>query len=224
MAIDSRSEGMGIMKEIFSGVFRDGNKLYTINLGGASVYGEKLVGDKREWVPERSKLAAAILKGLKEMPIAHGGKILYLGASTGTTVSHVSDIIKLEGIVYSVEFAERVFRNLTDLAAVRKNIAPVLADSRKPEQYAWIEECDVIYVDVAQPDETEIAIRNANEFLKSGGYIFVAIKSQSIDVTKVPAVVYKEEAEKLKKAGFSVIQLIDLEPHERKHAMIVARK
>ena len=212
------------MKEMFPGVFKDGNKLYTQSLVAVSVYNEKLVGDKREWIAERSKLAAAIIKGLRDLPIAKGSKVLYLGASTGTTVSHVSDIIKLEGIVYAIEFAERVFRGLMDLVKQRKNIAPILADVRKPEEYAWVEECDVVYCDVADPQESEIAIRNAQEFLKDGGFLFIAIKSQSIDVTKNPQQVYKEEAEKLKKAGFAVLQIIDLEPHERKHAMIVAKR
>ncbi|MBI2076042.1 MAG: fibrillarin-like rRNA/tRNA 2'-O-methyltransferase [Candidatus Aenigmarchaeota archaeon] len=212
------------MKEVFPGIFREGNKIYTENLvSGIRVYGEKLVNDKREWIVERSKLAAAILNGLKEMPIKEGSKILYLGASTGTTVSHVSDIIKLEGIVYAIEFAERVFRNLIDLTKQRKNIVAIMADARKPEEYAWVEECDAVYVDIADPQESEIAIRNAKEFLKEGGHLLVAIKSQSIDVTKPPAQVYKEESEKLKKAGFFVIQLIDLEPYEQKHAMIIAR-
>ncbi len=212
------------MKEIFPSVFKDGSRLFTKSLVPGAVYGEKIIGEYREWVPERSKLAAAIIKGLKELPIDNGSKVLYLGASTGTTVSHVSDIVKLGGIVYAIEFAERVFRNLIELAKHRKNIAPVLADVRKPEDYSWVEECDVVYCDVADPQETEIAIRNAKEFLKEGGFLLIAIKSQSIDVTKPPQLVYKEESEKLKKAGFSVLQIIDLEPHEKKHSMVVARK
>ena len=115
------------MKEIFSGIFKDGNRIYTNNLvPGKSVYNEKLVKEGtmqlREWDPKRSKLGAAIANGLKEMPIKHGGIVLYLGASTGTTVSHVSDIAGPEGFVYGIEFAERVLRNLIDLANQRKNI------------------------------------------------------------------------------------------------------
>ena len=155
------------MKEIFSAVFMEGNRLYTKNLvPGEKVYGEKLVNDKREWVAERSKLAAAIIKGLKDMPIKKKSRILYLGASTGTTVSHVSDILGNDGIVYAVEFAERVFHNLIDLVKTRKNIVPIHADARKPEGYPWVEECDAVYCDIADPQESEIAIRNAKEFLK----------------------------------------------------------
>ena len=217
------------MKEIFEGVFREGKNLHTSNLvPGKRVYGEKLLklkdNEYREWVPERSKLAAAILNGLKELPIRKGSKILYLGASTGTTPSHVSDIIGKDGIIYGIEFAERVFRNLLELAKDRKNIAPILADARKPDGYSWAEECDVVYCDIADPQETEIAILNAKEFLKEGGYVLVAVKSQSIDVTKAPQQVYKEESEKLKKAGFSVLQVIDLEPYEHKHCLLVAKK
>lgn len=214
------------MKEIFPGVFIDGKKLYTVNMvPGTCVYGEKLLKqgiELREWVPERSKLAAAILNGLKDMQT--GKRILYLGASTGTTTSHISDIVGEDGIIYAVEFAERVFRNLAELCSKRKNIAPILADCRKPEDYYWVEECDFVFCDIADPQETEIAIRNANEFLKSGGYLMIAVKSQSIDVTKSPERIYKEEKEKLIKAGFDVLQLIDLEPYEQKHCMIVAKK
>ncbi len=217
------------MQEIFPGIFTEGKKLHTVNLvPGKRAYGERLVkfGGKelREWVPERSKLSAAVMNGLKDMPIKKGSIVLYLGASTGTTVSHVSDIVQQDGIVYAVEFSERVFHSLLSLAEGRKNIAPVLADARKPEDYAWVEECDVLFCDVAQPDESEIAVRNANEFLEGGGFLMISIKSQSIDVTKPPSRVYKEESEKLKKAGFDVLQLVDLEPHEQKHAMLIAQK
>ena len=217
------------MKEIFPGVFRDGKELFTVSLApGKRVYGERVVKkgsvEYRSWDPTRSKLAAAIMNGLKTMPLAEGTRVLYLGASTGTTVSHVSDIVRADGIAYAIEFAERVFRNLTDVTAARPNIAPILGDARKPEQYGWVEQCDVLYCDIADPQETEIALRNAVEFLKPGGYILMAIKSQSIDVTKPPERVYKEEAEKLRKAGFEIVEQINLEPYEEKHAMIVCRK
>lgn len=214
------------MNEMFPGVFRSGRLLYSENLvPGQRVYGEKLLHkDKeyREWDPTRSKLGAALLKGLKNMPIGRASKILYLGASTGTTVSHVSDIA-CNGIVYAVEFAERVFHPLLDLQKKRKNIAPILADARKPEEYAWIEECDVLFCDIAQPDQTEIAIRNARALVKKGGIMMLVVKSQSIDVTKDPTKIYKEEERKLVDAGFALLETVRLEPYEEKHAMIVAR-
>ncbi|MEM7819594.1 MAG: fibrillarin-like rRNA/tRNA 2'-O-methyltransferase [Candidatus Aenigmatarchaeota archaeon] len=217
------------MKEIFPSVYKEGKNIYTKNLvPGKRVYGEKLIkiGDKefREWNPTRSKLSSSILNGLKELPIKESSKIIYLGASTGTTASHISDIIGYDGIIYAIEFAERVFRNLLELCKYRKNIAPIFADARKIEDYYWIEECDVVYVDIAQPDEVDIAIRNANKFLKENGFLMIAVKSQSIDVTKKPEEIYREERKKLEKAGFVVLQIINLEPYEQKHAMIIARK
>src|SRR3989344_7633886 len=210
------------MKQIYEGVFAEGKNLFTVNANpGKKVYDEKLIRENntelRSWDPERSKLAAALLKGMKTMPIKKGSKVLYLGASTGTTPSHISDIVGKTGIVYAVEFAERVFRNLMVLCEDRKNMAPIFADARKTDDYYFVEECDVVYVDIADPQETEIAIRNENEFLKENGYLLTAIKSQSIDVTKQPGQVYKEEAEKLRKHGFEIIEIIDLEPHEEKH-------
>jgi fibrillarin-like pre-rRNA processing protein len=213
------------MKELFHNVYKDGNMLLTTNLlPGKRVYGEKLVGDKREWDPTRSKLGAAIVNGLHDLSIKEGSIVLYLGASTGTTVSHVSDIVGKTGFVYGIEFAERVLRNLLDLAKDRKNIGAIKADARKVEEFSWVEECDMVFCDIADPQQTEIAVRNAKEFLKSGGQLLIAVKSQSIDVTKKPREVYEAEKKKVENAGFRVVQMIDLEPHEDKHAMIVAVK
>ncbi len=209
------------MKEIYHNVFKDGNKLYTKTRFKKKVYGEKIIGDKREWDPTRSKLGAAILKGLK-VSIKKGDKVLYLGASTGTTISHVSDIVD-DGFVYGIEFAERVFRSLAELSRDRRNIAAIMADARKME-YFWIEECNVVFCDIADIQQTDIAISNAKEFLKENGLLLISVKSQSIDVTMKPKDVYEKERKKVERAGFRVLQLLDLEPYEEKHAMIVAQK
>lgn len=216
------------MKEIFPGVFRSGRDLFTVNLvPGKRVYGEKLLAkgkqEFREWVPQRSKLAAAVMNGLQNMWIKQDSKVLYLGASTGTTPSHVSDIVGIDGIVYALEFSERPFRSLIELARTRKNIVPLLADARKTEDYYWVEECDVLYCDIADPQQTDIAVRNFDEFVVEG-FLLLSIKSQSIDVIKEPLRVYEEEKNKLTNAGFDVLELIDLEPYEEKHSMVVAKK
>lgn len=216
------------MKKIFEGVFQEGKKIYTINaVPGTKVYGEPLLdsGGKeyREWIPTHSKLAAAIINKMREFPIKEGSRILYLGASTGTTVSHLSDIVGKSGIIYAVEFSERSFREFLRVCTKRRNIVPILADARKTSEYYWIEEVDFIYCDIAQPDQTEIALKNSKEFLAPKGYLLLSIKSQSIDVTKNPQHVYKAEMEKIKSVGMEVIQKIDLEPYEDKHALITAR-
>ena len=118
----------------------------------------------RVWSPLRSKAAAAILRGIKEFPIKEGSNILYLGVAHGYTSSFLSVLVG-NGVIYGVEFSERCFTELLPLCEKYKNIIPILADARKPEDYAWIEKVDVVYCDISQPDETEIAIRKRKKLL-----------------------------------------------------------
>lgn len=204
-------------------------RLATENLTpGRRVYGERLFKlenlEYREWNAYRSKLSAAIQKGIAEMPIGKGDKILYLGAAAGTTVSHVSDIVGWEGTVYSVEFAPRVMRELVTVATYRKNIVPILGDARSPHQYrGLLEEVDGLYCDVAQPEQAKLVADNADFFLKEGGYMFLAIKARSVDVTLEPSEVYKREIETLKSRGFKIVDVVHLEPFDKDHAMVFAR-
>lgn len=205
---------------------KEGKLLVENPIQGYRPFDDELVKGKKEyrvWNPRRSKAAAAITKGIKEFPIKGGDKILYLGAAHGYTPSFISNLIGKQGIVYAVEFSERTFNELLPLAKKYKNIIPILADARKPELYYWIEQVDVVYVDVAQPDETKIVVRNCKEFLKKNGYVMVAIKSRSIDVTKSPMKVYQEEMKRLKKEGFKIIDWKKLDPLEKAHAFIVAK-
>lgn len=208
----------------------DGQKrLATINyVEGNQVYGEKLYKksgvEYRIWDPFRSKLAAALTIGLDVFPIKQGTLVLYLGASTGTTVSHISDIVGYNGMIFAVEHASRVARDFLDrVANFRKNITPILQDAKHPKQYFSIYgKVDVVYSDIAQPDQTEIAILNCQMFLKDGGYLFLVIKARSIDVTQPPKKIIENEIKKLH-PDFSVIQNIDLMPYDKDHALIVAR-
>jgi fibrillarin-like pre-rRNA processing protein len=210
----------------------DGSRrLATKNLvSGHAVYGERLVKFKGEefrvWDAFRSKLAAAILKGLETVPIQPGHKVLYLGAASGTTASHMSDIVGAKGYVYCVEFASRSIRDLVNnVCAYRMNMSPIMADARLPERYvALVEKVDDIYCDIAQPEQAKVLADNADLFLRAGSWIMLAVKSQSIDVTKKPSDVYKEEVGTLKKRGFRVEQMVPLEPYDKAHAMIVAQK
>jgi fibrillarin-like pre-rRNA processing protein len=206
-------------------------KLATKNLAvGSSVYGERLVkfkGDEyRIWDPYRSKLAAAILKGLETVPIYPNQKVLYLGAASGTTASHISDIVGEVGHVYCVEFASRSLRELVNnVCAFRYNMSPILADARMPESYSrMVQRVNSVYCDVAQPEQARILADNADMFLADGGWSLLAIKSQSIDVTKEPSVVYRKEVAILESRGFHIREVIDLEPFDKAHAMAVAQK
>lgn len=216
----------------FDGVYwltlEDGSRrLATKNLAsGVTVYGEMLIKcdetEYRTWDAHRSKLAAAILRNLDSLPIQWGKSVLYLGAASGTTASHVSDILDERGRVYCVEFAQRSMRELIDtLCEHRNNVYPILADARLPEKYrTLVTPVDVIYCDIAQPEQAKILADNADLFLKPNGSALIAIKSRSVDVTMDPSDVFKQETGILKKRGFTVRQSVRLEPYERDHALV----
>ena len=203
-------------------------KLATENLVPKNqVYNEKLVKIKgteyRIWNPFRSKLAATIMNGLRDFPFMQKSSVLYLGVSTGTTISHISDIVGQNGIIFGVEHTSRVARDFLDrVASHRKNIIPIIQDARKPQEYFSVfKKVDVAYVDIAQPDQTDIAIANCKMYLKSNGYLFLVIKTRSIDVTKDPKKVVSNEIKKLESL-FEVKQIINLHPYDKDHVIVIA--
>lgn len=212
---------VNIMREIFSGVYSIGGKLATKNLvAGSKVYDEKLISiedvEYRSWSPYRSKLSAAILNGLKGLSLKKDSKVLYLGAASGTTASHISDIVE-DGIIYCVEFSPRTVRGLLEVCENRENMVPLLADARKPGSYqSMIEKVDVIYQDVAQRDQSDILLKNARFYLLSEGYAMIAIKARSIDSTKDPDMIIQKELKKIKKE-FKVNDVVDLTPYTKDH-------
>ncbi|CAL8095849.1 unnamed protein product [Calicophoron daubneyi] len=208
--------------------------LVTKNLAvGESVYGEKRVSvdtdgaDKieyRVWNPFRSKLAAGIVNGLDQIHIKPGAKVLYLGAASGTTVSHVSDIVGPEGVVYAVEFSHRSGRDLLNVAKHRTNIVPIIEDARHPHKYRMlVGMCDCIFADVAQPDQSRIVGVNAEYYLKNGGHTVISIKASCIDSVAAPEVVFAKEVDTLRKMQFTPREQVTLEPFERGHAMVTAQ-
>jgi len=218
--------------EIYWVTLEDGTrKLATKNLvSGKNVYGERLVKFRGEeyrlWDPYRSKFAAVLLKGLETVPIQPDHKVLYLGAASGTTASHVSDIVGDKGHVYCVEFASRSIRELVNNVCVfRYNMSPILADARLPERYVTlVGKVEDIYCDIAQPEQARVLADNADLFLVDGGWVMLAIKAQSIDVTKEPSKIYEREINTMKTRGFKVKEVVHLEPYDKAHAMVVANK
>jgi rRNA 2'-O-methyltransferase fibrillarin len=200
---------------------------------GEAVYNEKRVsvpdaaGNKveyRVWNPYRSKLAATILGGVEEMDVKPGCKVLYLGAASGTTVSHVSDLVGPTGIVYAVEFSHRSGRDLVNMAQKRTNVVPIIGDARKPLEYRMlVGMVDVVFADVAQPDQARIIAHNAKYFLKNGGQFIISIKANCVDSTLAPAVVFKNEVNRLKEEGLTPQEQMTLEPYERDHAVVIGR-
>ena len=203
--------------------------LYTQNLvPGKKVYGEDLVTmegvEYREWNHNRSKLAATILKGSLNIGLRKDDTVLYLGASSGTTPSHVSDIVGKKGFVFALDFAPRVVRQLVYLCEERENITPILGDANKPDTYAdKVCIVDVVYMDIAQRNQEEIFLKNCKAFLKKEGYALLAVKARSVDVTKKPRQIF----EKVRKAIEKELTIIDsriLDPFEKDHCMFICKK
>ncbi len=191
-----------------------------VSQGDGGVYSERMLGNARVWDPFRSKLAALYYEG-RGVEITSDTRVLYLGAANGTTVSHVADYAD---VVYAVEFAPRPMQDLLEVARRRKNIVPIMADATRPEQYGpLVEMVDLVYQDVAQPDQAMIAIRNS-AFLKPDGKMILMLKTRSVDVRKEPAVVFEETVNVLVSAGFMVQESIWLLPYHQDHAAIVCKK
>ncbi|KAI5292935.1 Small subunit processome complex component [Ascosphaera acerosa] len=215
--------------------------LVTKNLTpGESVYGEKRIAveapaapgadgetpaatkvEYRVWNPFRSKLAAGILGGLDNIYMKPGSKVLYLGAASGTSVSHVADLVGPTGTVYAVEFSHRSGRDLIGMATHRTNVIPIVEDARHPLRYRMlVGMVDVIFADVAQPDQARIVGLNAHLFLKAGGGVIVSIKAACIDSTAKPEVVFTREVQKMRDERIKPKEQLTLEPFERDHCIV----
>jgi fibrillarin-like pre-rRNA processing protein len=191
-----------------------------VSPGEGGVYGERMLAGTRVWNPFRSKLAALYYAGTG-VELTPEMRVLYLGAANGTTVSHVADYVE---VVYAVEFAPRPMQDLLEVARRRKNLVPIMADASRPEQYApLVEAVDLIYQDVAQPDQAAILVRNC-VFLRPEGQAILMLKTRSVDIRKTPEEVFRETIADLAVAGLEIVESVWLSPYHQDHAAIVCTK
>ncbi len=217
------------LKQIFDGIYSDGRKNYTENLvKGKKVYGEKILKIKgkefREWNPFRSKLGAGLKKGIPS-PLKQGMKVLYLGAAEGTTISHISDIIKEKGIIIGIDVSARVMQKLVELSEQRENLIPYLEDANNIEQTKkeiGEIEFDFLFQDISQKNQTQIFLNNAKTFLKKGKKAMISIKARSIS-QKSSKQILNEEKNKLEKE-FLIKKTVFLEPFQKDHLLVYCEK
>ena len=195
----------------------DGNRRLATR--GEPVYGEPTDGEWRAWDPTRSKLGAMLELGM-DTGLEGDDTVCYLGAASGTTVSHVADFA---GPTYAVEFAPRPARDLLETAASRPRLFPLLKDARKPETYAHVVEADVDVVvqDVATRGQADVAVSN-RQFLADDGRLLLAVKARSEDVTADPETVFEAVKSDLE-AGYEILEARRLEPYHEDHLGIIAR-
>jgi len=216
--------------DLLPGVIKEANRLFTVIPGQyptKTVYGERIVSKDgralRVWSPYRSKLAAAILKRAS-IEFSRDYHVLYLGAATGTTVSHLSDLLT-EGTIYAVEISSFAMQRLVALSRERSNIIPILADAFHPERYSnIISDVDVVYQDISQRNQVDIFIKNCNLYLKEKGYGIIMIKARSIDVNLKPTKIYKMVKQQIIKDGYEIVDYKNLNPYAKDHACMVVRR
>ena len=187
---------------------------------GTAVYGEPVQEGWRRWSPERSKVASMIEQGFP-IDLEPDSTVLYLGAASGTTVSHIADIVD---VVYAIEFAPAPMRSLLTVAEDRGSIIPLLKDARMPETYAHVVEADIDLViqDVATRDQASVALAN-KQFLADDGVLLMAIKARSEDVTANPDTVFTRVKESLR-SDYQITDSIRLDPEHIDHLAIRATR
>jgi fibrillarin-like pre-rRNA processing protein len=217
-------EGTRLVETRAKGVYWDGERLLTRNNApGAKVYGERLLTfegiEYREWSPSRSKLGAYLRLGGLRSPFNEDSRVLYLGAASGTTASHVADIAR-NGTVYCVEISPRSFRDLVKVCEERRNMVPILGDATRPQDFSFlVERADIVYQDIAQKNQAGIFANAMRAFGARSGML--SLKARSEDVTRDPERIFEEARSQLTEEGFQVLDLMDLAPFEKDHAMIV---
>ena len=211
------------MEEIQPGIFEKEGLIYTENADpGNEVYGENLTEFKsqeyRRWVEKRSKVGAAIQNGM-DIELRPEMNVLYLGAASGTTLSHFSDILE-DGVIVGVEYSDTVIKDLVSLAERKDNIAPVLGNARNPEEYEkYLDEYDYIFQDISQQDQAEIFLKNCRKYLKPGGTGLLSIKARSISDSRPKEDIFEEVKDKIE-AEYEIVDEVELDPYEKEHMVI----
>jgi len=178
----------------------------------------------RFWEPSRSKLAAAIVKGLRNLPISPGSSVLYLGAANGITSSFVSDVIGKKGVLYGVEISASAMEDFIFVCQKRENMLPILSDARAPEKYSEMVESkvDVVFEDVADKEQANVMIRNARACLKKGGYGMLAVKARCIDSAADPKKIFAQ-VEKELADDFEIEENLDIDQFEKDHEFLLLK-
>ena len=214
---------------IFWVTVRNEKKLATLsNVSTNQDYEENLVEMNGKqysiWNPYTSKLAAAIINGMEIFPILKKTKILYVDPATEKTVKHISDIVGINGKIFVVRDVMKNSKNfLEQIVKNRSNIFTIVPDKTNPARLTGMTETvDVIYIDIAEHNQTEIAIQNCKNHLRIGGFLMLIVPTKNIDFTSNPSKKNQEERKKLQ-TSFDIIQEINLTDFFKEYSMVIAK-
>lgn len=198
-----------------------GRNYFTVSDYPVSVYGERVSKKKgkflRYWDPKRSKLSAALNLGLEHFRFRYDSNVLYLGASTGTTVSHVSDLC-YNGRIFAVESSYEPFVKLIKLSEARKNIYPILEDANYVERYShFLDPIDIIYQDISQRNQVQIFNSNTSSRPEATSAILI-LKMRAISSRMSEKQILNSSLEEIE--GFRVKEVLNLKPFHKAHYLI----
>lgn len=221
-------------------VLSERRALWTRNADpGNTTYGESLRriedAEHRRWDPNRSKLAAAIIKtsgDRRDLLPEPGSEALYLGAGHGTTVSHVHDHLcgldnEMGGRLVAVDLAPRCLRDLTHLARSRRGLVPVLGDARRytawgsllPSRVMWL------FQDVAQAGQVDIFLGACDRFLELGGSGLLSLKAMSERWSEDGEQgIFSRVEERIVDHGLEMVEAISLSGFEENHVLFHVRR
>jgi fibrillarin-like pre-rRNA processing protein len=177
--------------------------------------------EKRYWDPKKSKWKAAIERGMS-VDLKGNENILYLGASTGSTISHLSP--RTSGMIYSVEKSNVMAVNLVRLSEKVQNVLPLFCDAHDVDyikEKIGEERIDILFCDIPSFDQVEI-LRKASELVKEDCKILFSLKTQSISQER-PENVKNRIRDELKKY-FKIQGEVNLEPFQKKHFFFILQK
>ena len=218
----------------------EGRSVWTRNaVRGSSVRGERRKKDGRiewrKWDAYRSKVAAAMLRtqGDPEELLPRTGSIcLYLGASSGGTVSHIHDIVcgsgnHHSGKVVAVEISPRMARDLVSVSSKRAGLFPVLGDARNFSHFSPFlsGKVDWIHQDLSMPDQAENFVKTSEFFLRSGGIGLLSLKAASERASDGDDDSRFDKAHKIiSTSKLKLIERIDLSGLEDQHVVFYCRR
>ncbi len=83
-----------------------------------------------------------------------------------------------------------------------------------------MDKVDLIYQDIAQRNQADIALKNVEYFLKEDGYLILMIKARSIDSTADIREIFKKEVEELQ-TRLCILKTVKL-PGYKDHLAVIA--